>query len=181
MEYITHSGVKGMKWGVRRYQNKDGSLTPLGRRKLEGYRNNAMEKAKKKSEYHRDSAESDKRYLRELKTEGVKSRRLKEEFEWAEDSGSLMDMLLKEGGLENDSGAILETLLFGEPSKSTKDRVALKAFLSMRTEEVESDYRSEIKIAKKYTAKYENLKIMDLDSKANAMDYKSIKRSIKNA
>lgn len=28
---IYHSGVKDMKWGVRRYQNADGSLTPLGR------------------------------------------------------------------------------------------------------------------------------------------------------
>ena len=28
---ICHYGVKGMKWGVRRYQNKDGSLTSAGK------------------------------------------------------------------------------------------------------------------------------------------------------
>lgn len=28
---VIHAGVKGMKWGVRRYQNYDGSLTPEGR------------------------------------------------------------------------------------------------------------------------------------------------------
>lgn len=29
---LAHHGTKGMRWGVRRYQNKDGSLTALGRR-----------------------------------------------------------------------------------------------------------------------------------------------------
>lgn len=31
---LYHFGIKGQKWGVRRYQNKDGSLTPAGRRRL---------------------------------------------------------------------------------------------------------------------------------------------------
>ncbi len=33
-ETIQHHGVMGMKWGVRRYQNKDGSLTPAGKKRL---------------------------------------------------------------------------------------------------------------------------------------------------
>lgn len=29
--YLCHHGIKGQKWGVRRYQNKDGSLTSAGK------------------------------------------------------------------------------------------------------------------------------------------------------
>lgn len=30
---LTHWGIKGMKWGLRRYQNPDGTLTPAGRKR----------------------------------------------------------------------------------------------------------------------------------------------------
>ena len=33
VEELYHHGIKGMRWGVRRFQNKSGSLTPVGKKR----------------------------------------------------------------------------------------------------------------------------------------------------
>ena len=40
--YLVHFGIKGQRWGYRRYQNEDGTLTPEGKKRaaLDAYRGN---------------------------------------------------------------------------------------------------------------------------------------------
>lgn len=45
---LCHHGVKGMKWGVRRYQKKDGSLTPAGKKRVSQDGNSSKKKIDKK-------------------------------------------------------------------------------------------------------------------------------------
>lgn len=83
--YLMHHGVKGMHWGIRRYQNEDGSLTPAGlkryagtnRRKLvrdstllaERDFNKKKDKAKRDYENNRIDRDTYKQKRKELRNE----------------------------------------------------------------------------------------------------------------
>ena len=53
---LYHWGIKGQKWGQRRYQNKDGTLTPAGRKRYGDDRHEDYKRAhtKTKVEYMSD-------------------------------------------------------------------------------------------------------------------------------
>jgi hypothetical protein len=69
--YLCHHGVTGQKWGVRRYQNKDGSLTPEGRKRL--FRAGSKRRAKFTNAYEKyleakKTSDSSKKFSDNIKT-----------------------------------------------------------------------------------------------------------------
>ena len=54
---FAHYGIRGMKRGVRRYQNKDGSLTPAGRKR---YSDDGQTKTPSKTSTTKNSSSSKK-------------------------------------------------------------------------------------------------------------------------
>lgn len=49
---LVHHGILGQKWGVRRYQNEDGSLTPEGRKRY----GKELERRRRVSNAHKTEA-----------------------------------------------------------------------------------------------------------------------------
>lgn len=79
---LTHWGVKGMRWGVRRYQNKDGTLTKAGQKRYDKELAKAKEEAKLIRAKERTQAKLDK--LSALKADNESRRKALDEREEAE-------------------------------------------------------------------------------------------------
>lgn len=62
---LYHYGIKGQKWGVRRYQNKDGSLTPAGKRRVSN-KELKQERSDLRKKYYKSEATEDNAKLESL-------------------------------------------------------------------------------------------------------------------
>lgn len=75
--FLAHYGVKGMRWGVRRYRNSDGSLNKRGQKKLskisKKYSRATAKQDKRIDKYERGVVYGNSKILRKRKTKLAKA------------------------------------------------------------------------------------------------------------
>lgn len=93
-DVLQHAGIKGMKWGVRRYQNKDGSLTPEGKKRYKNsYENEAKGMSDQELRSNINRMNLEKRYVNLSKGQGSKT-------------SKALDMTNRAAGIGNEAGKI---------------------------------------------------------------------------
>lgn len=90
VDYISHHGVKGMKWGVRRYEDYTGHLTPLGKIRYDS--NNKQDIKKRIKEAH---AENKRLYKQGKLKGGTEMYKIEQEYKNAMKGNKTLAQLKK--------------------------------------------------------------------------------------
>ena len=156
--YLIHYGILGMKWGIRRYQNKDGTLTEAGKNRLnklvkkdEEYRQK-IDKANTVYDQHKIRTKSFKngKKIQKLTGQVILSDADKKEYE--EYVARLLEHQLEFQKLYDDANEV-----FKNPRN---DNEKLSAELDMELwEEALTNNKLERKAVLEHIAKYEDFKV----------------------
>ena len=79
--YLEHHGTKGMRWGIRRYQNKDGSLTPAGKKRYDKEMDKLKSEKKRLRNEERTKKKMDKLNQMKSDVDNMKKKKAEDEAE----------------------------------------------------------------------------------------------------
>lgn len=116
-DIITHYGIKGMKWGVRRYQNKDGSLTSAGKTR-ERTKNEKRERSERSKNRRTASLEELTKQISRLETEKKLKSLINEDIR---PGRTMVAKILKSGGEKVLSGVVAGSMAYAVRYALTKE------------------------------------------------------------
>ena len=159
---LYHHGIKGQKWGVRRYQNADGTLTSAGKkRRKENYLNEAKSMSNEELREKVNRMNLEKRYINLAKNESSKVSRTLDTAEKAASAATNANKMSKN----------IDKLKGKKSSGSDISTEGLKAVSKSITVAKKLDtVAKEGKIAKQSKAKLESMNDNDLRELVNRMD-----------
>ena len=125
---LYHWGIKGMKWGQRRYQNPDGSLTPAGRKRYTDSDGNLNEKGKK---YYAKEAERLKAEKTKLGNQKRTAAKLSKLDQMRKENAELNAQL-------NGDSTKKTSKLFGKKKQNAADQSTKKSVKDMTDAELDA-------------------------------------------
>lgn len=139
--FIAHHGIKGQKWGVRRFQNEDGSLTEAGRKRYDVDIERAKAKVKEAKENARKAGVAYNKATLGGTVYNAKAeadlRKAKLTTDWAKRklaSEKVKDHLNKQNGKKSERRLTLEKKY--QEKGMSEEEAAIAAYKRVRTEKI---------------------------------------------
>lgn len=124
-DYLAHYGVVGMKWGVRRFQNKDGSLTVDGQKRLDMYKAREKAEAIKRGKTYKDKHTASVAKLKQRIAEQKENGDGKVDAKTKKDYKNAKDNLKRVKEITKDEIKRIENMTFDE-MRSEKMKAAIE-------------------------------------------------------
>lgn len=169
---LYHWGIKGQKWGVRRYQNKDGTYTKAGKKRYaKSYETEAREMSDQELRSKIDRMNLEKRYVNLTTNRNSRTSRALDTASKVTNIGS------NAGKMANDSYKLKDQK---NPRADLTGKTLDATRKSVNTAKKVNDMVETKKAAKKAKKKLENMTDKDLRDTVNRMDlerqYSQLKR-----